>query len=453
MTLVQNQRQFFLKAIITSAIMLVILACMMIVAERVSAHGYVESPASRGYLCKLGTNTDCGAVVYEPQSLETTKGFPAAGLTDGKFGSANGIFPKLDEQTSTRWSKVNVTSGQTTFTWKFSANHATTDFRYFMTKSTWNPNSPLTRDQFDLVPFCTYDMDGAQPPFTLSHTCDIPQRSGYHVILAVWDVDNTANAFYNTIDVQFGTSPGGGDTTAPSAPAGVSASNIGTTSATVSWSASTDNIGVTGYRIYSGTTQIGSTTGALSLNLTGLTSATTYNITVKAVDAAGNVSAASNTVSFTTLNVITPDTTAPTAPPGLHVMGTPTTSSIMLMWNASTDNVGVTGYRIYNGSALVATVSGTATDYTVTGLSAGTTYSFSVRAIDAAGNQSAASAVSGTTAPSGNDGGTAPAWTPGVAYTAGALVTYNGATYECRQSHTSLTGWEPSNVPALWLLK
>lgn len=451
MTLVHNHRPLLGKAILASSFMLVILACFMVMADRVSAHGYVESPASRGYLCKLGTNTDCGAVVYEPQSLETTKGFPAAGLTDGKFGSANGIFPKLDEQSSTRWSKVNVTSGQTTFTWKFTANHATTDFRYFMTKSTWNPNSPLTRDQFDLVPFCTYDMDGAQPPFTLSHTCDIPQRTGYHVILAVWDVDNTANAFYNTIDVQFGTSSGG-DTTAPSAPAGVSATNIGTTSATVSWNAASDNVGVTGYRVFNGSTQIGSTTGALSLNLTGLTSSTTYNITVKAVDAAGNVSASSNTASFTTLAVTAPDTTAPTAPSGLHVMGSPTASSMMLMWNASTDNVGVTGYRIYNGSALVATVNGTTTDYTVTGLSAGTTYSFSVRAIDAAGNQSAASTISGTTAPAGN-GGTAPAWAPGVSYTAGTLVTYNGATYECRQAHTSLTGWEPSNVPALWLLK
>lgn len=451
MTLVQNHRQLFVKAILASGFMLVIFACFMVMADRVSAHGYVESPASRGYLCKLGTNTDCGAVVYEPHSLETAKGFPAAGLVDGKFGSANGIFPKLDEQSSTRWSKVNVTSGQSTFTWKFTANHATTDFRYFMTKSTWNPNSPLTRDQFALVPFCTHDMDGAQPPMTLSHSCNIPQRTGYHVILAVWDVDNTANAFYNTIDVQFGTSSGG-DTTAPAAPAGVSASNIGTTSATVSWSAASDNVGVTGYRVFNGSTQIGSTTGGLSLNLTGLTSSTTYNITVKAVDAAGNVSAASNTASFTTLAMTTPDTTAPTAPSGLHVMGTPTTSSIMLMWNASTDNVGVTGYRIYNGSALVATVSGTTTDYTVTGLSAGTTYSFSVRAIDAAGNQSAASTINGTTAPAGN-GGTAPAWAPGVAYTTGALVTYNGATYECRQSHTSLTGWEPANVPALWLLK
>ena len=41
-------------------------------------------------------------------------------------------------------------------------------------------------------------------------------------------------------------------------------------------------------------------------------------------------------------------------------------------------------------------------------------------------------------------------WAPNTAYTAGQLVTYQGPTYKCIQSHTSLTGWEPPNVPALW---
>ncbi len=92
------------------------------------------------------------------------------------------------------------------------------------------------------------------------------------------------------------------------------------------------------------------------------------------------------------------DTQAPSVPTGLTA-GTTTTTSVPLSWTASTDNAGgtgVAGYQVYRGSTLVATT--TATSYTVTGLSAGTAYSFTVRAKDVAGNVSAASAaVSATT--------------------------------------------------------
>jgi chitodextrinase len=64
-------------------------------------------------------------------------------------------------------------------------------------------------------------------------------------------------------------------------------------------------------------------------------------------------------------------------------------NSITLQWNASTDNVGVTGYRVYRNGALVATV-GT-TSWTNNGLSTSTTYAYTVSAIDAAGNESAQS--------------------------------------------------------------
>jgi len=42
-------------------------------------------------------------------------------------------------------------------------------------------------------------------------------------------------------------------------------------------------------------------------------------------------------------------------------------------------------------------------------------------------------------------------WTVGVAYSIGDIVTYQGVDYECRQSHTAINGWQPPNVPALWL--
>jgi hypothetical protein len=95
------------------------------------------------------------------------------------------------------------------------------------------------------------------------------------------------------------------------------------------------------------------------------------------------------------------DTTAPSVPANLAVTGT-TSSSVSLSWSASTDNVGVTGYEVFQGSGTTPVATVTTTSATVTGLAASTTYSFTVKARDAAGNRSAASAsVSATTASSG----------------------------------------------------
>ncbi|WP_299678119.1 S8 family serine peptidase [uncultured Tenacibaculum sp.] len=90
----------------------------------------------------------------------------------------------------------------------------------------------------------------------------------------------------------------GTDTQAPSAPSNVQASSITQTTATVSWSASTDNVGVTAYEVFQGSTSLGTVTGT-SANLTGLTAGTSYTISVRAQDAAGNESAAGS-VTFTT---------------------------------------------------------------------------------------------------------------------------------------------------------
>ena len=449
MTSTRLAQSLVLKALTSLLVMVIAGIGMILLSEQASAHGWVDGPASRAILCKNGQNTDCGAIVYEPQSLEAPKGFPNAGPADGKIASANGAFPKLDEQSANRWTKVNISAGTNTFTWKFTAPHATANWKYYITKPGWDPNAPLTRNSFDLTPFCTVNYGGVQPPFTYSHTCNVPERTGYHVILAVWEIADTANAFYNVIDVDFG---GGnsGDTTAPTAPTGLAATAVTSNSVTLSWNASSDNVGVTGYRVYNGSNLVGTVSGStLSHTVTGLNANTSYTFTVRAVDGAGNSSSPSNPVTVTTSPAVN-DTQAPSAPGNLHVMGTPTSSSVTLMWSPSTDNVGVTGYRIYRGSTLSVTVSGTETSFTVTGLSAATSYTFTVRAIDAAGNESAASnTVQVTTA-------SAPAaqpWAPNTAYAVGEFVSYNGEIYECRQAHTSLVGWEPPNVPALWLLK
>ncbi|GIF41863.1 cellulase family glycosylhydrolase [Actinoplanes xinjiangensis] len=96
------------------------------------------------------------------------------------------------------------------------------------------------------------------------------------------------------------------------------------------------------------------------------------------------------------------DTTAPTAP-GQPAAGTITANSVALSWTAATDNVGVTAYEVLRNGTVVATVS--ATSYTATGLAASTAYTFTVRARDAAGNVSAASAARSVTTSAGGGNG------------------------------------------------
>ncbi|MEO8261683.1 MAG: endo alpha-1,4 polygalactosaminidase, partial [Pseudolysinimonas sp.] len=160
------------------------------------------------------------------------------------------------------------------------------------------------------------------------------------------------------------------------------------TSVSLAWTASTDNVGVTGYDVYRGTTLVGTVAGT-STTVTGLTASTAYSFTVRAKDAAGNISAASSALAVTT-SAAAGDTTAPSVPTGLS-SPSKTSTSVSLAWTASTDNVGVTGYDVYRGATLVGTVA--TTSATASGLTANTAYSFTVRAKDAAGNVSAASAA------------------------------------------------------------
>jgi chitodextrinase len=97
------------------------------------------------------------------------------------------------------------------------------------------------------------------------------------------------------------------------------------------------------------------------------------------------------------------DTTAPSVPAGLKVTAT-TASSVSLSWTASTDDTAVTGYLIYRNGTQVGT--STTTTYTDTSLTASTQYSYTVKARDAANNQSAASAAVSATTQAGTGGGT-----------------------------------------------
>ena len=173
----------------------------------------------------------------------------------------------------------------------------------------------------------------------------------------------------------------GADSIAPSTPGNPQVAATGASTARFSWTASTDNIGVTGYRVSRDGTVLGTVTGT-QYNDTGLVPLTTYVYTVVALDAAGNESGAA-TRSFTMPQA---DTTAPTAPANLRATSL-TKSKANLAWNASTDAVGVAGYRVYRNGVLVATVTGLTWSDSRQRLA--TTYF--VRAFDAAGNVSAQS--------------------------------------------------------------
>ncbi|MBV6647275.1 MAG: Ig-like domain-containing protein, partial [Cyclobacteriaceae bacterium] len=223
-------------------------------------------------------------------------------------------------------------------------------------------------------------------------------------------------------------SGGGGDTEAPTVPSGLAASDITDSSFTLSWSASTDNVGVTLYEVFQNGSPIG-TTATTSLAVTGLSASTAYDMTVTARDAAGNISAASAAETVTTSAV--PDTEAPSVPSGLASSAIGETS-FTLSWNASTDNVGVVGYDVYRDSNLETSVTGTSAS--ITGLSANTTHAMTVVAKDAASNFSAASSPLNVTtaAPSGG----------GVEIQAENFSTRSGTTTETGNSGFTGTGYE-----------
>ncbi len=174
---------------------------------------------------------------------------------------------------------------------------------------------------------------------------------------------------------------GSSDTTAPTAPTGLSATAVDEGQIDLNWTASTDNVEVTGYEIFRGGAGIGTTTET-SYSDTGFTPSanTTYCYTVKAYDAEGNISDASSEECATTID------TTPPSPVGDLASELISNSQIDLSWTASTDNVGVTEYIIYrNGTEIDST---TSTSYSDTGLAFNTFYCYKVEAFDAAGNSS-----------------------------------------------------------------
>ncbi|MFG2040010.1 discoidin domain-containing protein [Dactylosporangium sp. NPDC048998] len=181
--------------------------------------------------------------------------------------------------------------------------------------------------------------------------------------------------------------PATGDTQPPTAPSNLAYTQNSSGAVTLTWGASTDNVGVTGYDVYANNALLTSVPGTV-LTYTDnppLTSTITYF--VRAHDAAGNQSSNSNSVTRTGQSG--GDTQPPTAPSNLAYTQ-PASGQIKLTWGASTDNVGVTGYDVFRNGTQIGTVSGTTLTYTDAQPDTATV-SYYVKAHDAAGNVSAPS--------------------------------------------------------------
>lgn len=196
----------------------------------------------------------------------------------------------------------------------------------------------------------------------------------------------------------------GPDTQPPTAPAGVGTSVSGS-DVTLTWTASSDDVGVTGYQVHrSGTQGFTPSAGTRIADVPvspyqdqGLAQGSWY-YRVVAVDGAGNLSSPSAEASAT---VLPPDEQAPTAPAGLTAVVSG--ADVQLGWTASQDDVGVTGYEVHR-SGTSGFVPGAATRVTTVPATSFTdqarppgTWHYRVLALDAAGNTSAPSAQASAT--------------------------------------------------------
>ncbi|MEV4133391.1 lytic polysaccharide monooxygenase [Dactylosporangium sp. NPDC049742] len=171
-----------------------------------SAHGYVSSPPSRQALCAQKKVADCGPIQYEPQSVEGPKGQKNCNAGKPEFAVLN--------DNSRNWPATQVGTS-VTFNWVLTARHSTSTWDYFI------GNTRIAQ----------FDDGGKQPNATVSHQVSLAGYSGRQTVLAVWNIADTVNAFYNCVDLQIGSGGGTTPTATPKPTATVTSSPKPTASA------------------------------------------------------------------------------------------------------------------------------------------------------------------------------------------------------------------------------
>lgn len=241
-----------------------------------------------------------------------------------------------------------------------------------------------------------YGSRGVYVPSTdvvVSFNCSWPTPGTYYVKVEVQQAGGLFSNWSTPIGVTIVP-----DTVAPTVPSNSGGGASSTTQIDLTLGGSTDNVSVTGFKIYRNDSFLASVNAITpdsgnsyaSYSDKGLSPSTTYNYTFAAYDAAGNVSAQTSSIPLTTYAL--PDTSDPTVPKGLKA--TASLSQINLSWSASSDNVEVVGYRIYRNDNYIADA--TSTSFSDNNLAAGD-YTYNVVAYDAAGNVSAKSSPSSAT--------------------------------------------------------
>ncbi|CNI01899.1 lytic polysaccharide monooxygenase [Yersinia pekkanenii] len=442
-------------------------------------HSHIFSPASRAYFAWQAGLLNLGQL----NQRESGKFFPATAANlqdvyapsdvvsalpppDGKIASGNQDNGEFLDKPGTHWDKHDVLSGEVIpVIWGFGTPHLTRRWNYFMTRTDWNPNLPLSRAQFEHTPFYQVQLheqptwvtgvkDALTPSDPTHHDVILPTRSGYHVLLAVWEVADTGNAFYQVIDLNF---VGDGSNDQPLPPTGLRTTSTTNNSVSLAWTATVSD--VSHYKIYRDGSLL-TTTTALSVTDSALQADTAYTYAVSTVNATGVESALSIPVSARTLSNNSNDL-PPSAPTDLHSMGK-TESSVSLMWGLSASSAGIKVYLIYRDGVQIAEVPYTKSSFEDTGLQAETTYRYFVAAQDTLGRLSVPSNVySVTTAAStgggGGDGGgsTYPAWQLGAIYAIGDKVSSLGRNWLCFSAHTAHSeDWQPGgkDYNTLWSL-
>ena len=223
--------------------------CALVVASgSTSGHGLIEDPPSRNWLCGFITRPDhvsngvaqfpvCGNAFFAP-GIEPTAGYSFMSVlthTTGRAGigpranvcgfnaeTFNGAATVWDQPID--WPTNNMTAGPRVFTWDISWGphfSDTVDFKYWITKPDfqYQVGKPLSFTDFEDAPFCSLDYNDATPtanPNVVSNPsaakfqtrCNVPQRSGRHVIYAEWGRNPaTFERFHGCIDAQFGGTP------------------------------------------------------------------------------------------------------------------------------------------------------------------------------------------------------------------------------------------------------
>ncbi len=186
-----------------------------------------------------------------------------------------------------------------------------------------------------------------------------------------------------TITGYYDTNP---DTTPPSPPTGLQASDVTDTEVHLAWNPCPET-DVSGYRVYRDNIELG-TSVVPNFQDQALIPSTTYQYTVTAFDQSNNESLASGVLTVTTL--AEPDTTPPLAPINLSAP-TATQTTVDLVWENPVENTDVTGYRIYRDNTEIGTSANT--NYSDQGLTPNTPYNYTVTAYDATNNESPVSAV------------------------------------------------------------